>query len=471
MTIPYNLGSNVPRLWLEGISFAHMYLSDRMRESSGHLSKEIWRMFSKLKSPDGFYGWVNLVVMFLFNIALYPMMFTFMLCLPVWREEFGWSMGDMTLAQSISLILSALTAPMVGIFIMKKGPRIAIVIGNLISAVALVLLSFQQHIWHLFINYGVILGLGISIGGMLAMMTVINNWFVMKRPMAMAVSMSSMGLGAVVLKPSLMMLINTIGWRDTYLITAAAVVLLCVILPALFLINKPEDLGQVPDGPSSEKHIIAEADGSPPPSVYKTPVDFTAKEALRTPTMWLLVGFAVVQFAVMQVIITHNFAFLQLDIGIPSVQAAFAAAILGPVMSVSQLGVGFLGLKFKMHSLAMVSILVAIVGFTIMIFTQSMGVALLYNTVLGMGFGIQAIAMNNLIPDYFGRTEFPKMMGFTMPFSMIIGAFLTPVAGYIREATESYILAFQISIAMLVLGLIFLIFARPPVHPSLKTSS
>ena len=37
-------------------------------------------MFSKLKSPDGFYGWVNLVVMFLFNIALYPMMFTFVLC-------------------------------------------------------------------------------------------------------------------------------------------------------------------------------------------------------------------------------------------------------------------------------------------------------------------------------------------------------------------------------------------------------
>ncbi|MBN1833224.1 MAG: hypothetical protein JW896_14060, partial [Deltaproteobacteria bacterium] len=95
-------------------------------------------MFSKLKSPDGFYGWVNLIVMFLFNIALYPMMFTFMVCLPVWREEFGWSMGDMTLAQSISLILSALTAPVVGIFIMKKGPRIAIVIGNLISAVALV---------------------------------------------------------------------------------------------------------------------------------------------------------------------------------------------------------------------------------------------------------------------------------------------------------------------------------------------
>jgi sugar phosphate permease len=429
-------------------------------------------MFSRLKSPDGFYGWVNLVVMFFFNIAMYPMMFTFMLSLPIWREEFGWSMGDMTVAQSISLILSGLTAPIVGIYIMKKGPRIAIVIGNIISAVALVLLSFQQHIWHLWFNYGVVLGLGVSIGGMLAMMTVVNNWFVMKRPMAMAVSMASMGLGSIFLKPSLMILINTIGWRETYLITAAAVVLLCVILPALFLVNKPEDLGQVPDGPSSPKPQKTKPHSSPPPNLYKTPVDFTAREAMRTPTMWLLVGFAVVQFAVMQVIMTHNFAFLQLDIGIPSVQAALAAAVMGPVMTVSQLGVGFLGLKFRMHSLAMVSILVTIVGFTIMIFTQSMGVALLYNIVLGMGFGIQNIAMGNLIPDYFGRTEFPKMMGFTMPFSTFIGAFLTPVAGYIREATGNYILAFQLSIAMLVIGLIFLVFVRrPPVHPSLKNPS
>jgi cyanate permease len=79
--------------------------------------------------------------------------------------------------------------------------------------------------------------------------------------------------------------------------------------------------------------------------------------------------------------------------------------------------------------------------------------------------------MGNLIPDYFGRTEFPKMMGYTMPFTTILSAFGFPVAGYIREATGSYIPAFQLCIALLVVGLIFVIFARPPVHPSLKTSS
>jgi MFS family permease len=425
-------------------------------------------MFSKLKSPDGFYGWVNLAVMFFFNIAMYPMMFTFALCLPVWVREFSWSRGDISLAQTISLIISGIAAPMVGIFIMKRGPKIVIVLGNIVSVIGLVLISCQQQIWHLFIAYGVILGLGISVGGMLAMMSVVNNWFVIKRPMALSVSMASMGLGSILFKPSLMILINTIGWRNTYLITAGAVMLLCVILPALLLINRPEDLGQKPDGSSSPKTGKTKPAGSRPPNLYKTPVDFTAREAMQTPAMWLLIGFSVVQFSVLQVIMTHQVAFL-FDIGIPSVQAAFAAGIFGPVMSISQLGVGFLGLKFKMHSLAIVSIFIAILGFIIMLFAKSMGIAIFYNIVLGLGFGVQAIAMGNLIPDYFGRTEFPKIMGYTMPFTTILSAFSAPAAGYIRDITGSYIQAFQLTIVLMVIGFLLVFFARPPVHPTLKT--
>jgi MFS family permease len=104
----------------------------------------------------------------------------------------------------------------------------------------------------------------------------------------------------------------------------------------------------------------------------------------------------------------------------------------------------------------------------IILFAHSMGIVILCNVLMGIGFGIQTIALGNLIPDYFGRTEFPKMMGYTMPVTIVFSAVGSPVAGYIREATGSYIPAFQIGIAALVLGLIFIVFARPPIHPSLK---
>jgi MFS family permease len=426
-------------------------------------------MKSRLKSADGFYGWVNLVVMFFFNIVLMMMMLSFALFLPSWVQEFSWSRGDMSLAQALALILTGLAAPLVGIFIMKKGVKTAIILGNLLSIAGLILLSFQQHIWQLFLGYGVLVGLGMSLGGMLAMMTVINNWFIIKRPMALSISMASIGFGGVVFNPLLMMLIDSIGWRNTYLIIAAASFLFCVISPALLLVNKPEDLGQVPDGPDSLGDQKAESTQSVPKNLYKTPVDFTAKEALLTRTMWLLIGYVVVQFTVMQIMLTHQITFL-MDIGFSGTSAALVGGIFGFMMGTSQLGVGFLGLKFKMHSLAVVSILFSIAGITVILFAHSMGIVILCNVLMGIGFGIQTIALGNLIPDYFGRTEFPKMMGYTMPFTTFLSAIGTPVAGYIRDATGSYIPAFQFTIALLVLGFIFILFAKPPVHPSLKMS-
>lgn len=426
-------------------------------------------MKSRLKSADGFYGWVNLVVMFFFNIVFMMMMLSFALFLPSWVQEFSWSRGDMSLAQSLALILMGLAAPLVGIFIMKKGVKTAIILGNLLSIAGLILVSFQQHIWQLFLGYGVLVGLGMSLGGMLAMMTVINNWFIIKRPMALSISMASIGFGGVVFNPLLMMLINSIGWRNTYQAVAAALFLFCVVSPALLIVNKPEDLGQVPDGHNTSKTLEDELTHQIPKNLYKTPVDFTAREALLTRTMWLLIGYVVVQFTVMQIMMTHQISFL-IDIGFTGTGAAFVGGVFGFMMGTSQLGVGFLGLKLKMHSLAVASVLFSIAGLIILLFARTMGIVILCNILMGIGFGIQSIALGNLIPDYFGRTEFPKMMGYTMPFTTFLSAIGTPVAGYIREATGTYIPAFQIAVAVLLLGLIFIVFAKPPIHPSLKKS-
>jgi hypothetical protein len=101
-------------------------------------------MASRLKSENGFYGWVNLVVMFFFNIAFMMMMLSFALFLPSWVEEFSWSRGDMSLAQAVGMIISGLTAPLVGIYIMKKGVKTAIILGNIFSVAGLVLVLISS---------------------------------------------------------------------------------------------------------------------------------------------------------------------------------------------------------------------------------------------------------------------------------------------------------------------------------------
>ncbi len=426
-------------------------------------------MALKVLSKDGFYGWINLTVMFFFNAALMPMMMAFSLFLPFWVKEFGWSRGVMSGAQTVSVILSGLAAPMVGMFIMKYGTKRAIVAGNSMCVVGLVLLAYQTKIWHLYLGIGVILGLGISIGGMLAMMTVMNNWFIMKRPAALSISMASMGFSGIVVNPTMMALIDKVGWRNTYLILAVVALIFCVTVPALFLKNRPEDLGQVPDGPASAKPGKIKFDDSRLKGVYKTPVDFTAKEALRTRTLWLLVAYGALQFFVMMGLMTVQIDFL-FDIGISTKMAGLVGGIFGAVMGISQLGIGFLGLKFKMHSLAVISMLIGIVGFSMLLFAKSLPLVLAYVIIYGTGQGIQSIAMGNIFPDYFGRTEFPKIMGYTMPFNTFISGLAAPIVGSIRDVTGSYIPAFKILLVLLAVSFFCILFAKPPMHPSLKES-
>ncbi len=427
-------------------------------------------MARKLLGENGFYGWVNLVVMFFFNVALMPMMMAFAFFLPFWIDEFGWSRGLVSGAQTLSTILMGLAAPLVAIFIMKRGTKQAIVIGNLLSVGGLVLLAFQNHIWQLYLGIGVLLGLGVSLGGMLAMMTVLNNWFVVKRPMALSMSMASMGFSGVFVNPSMMALISAVGWRNTYLILAAAALVFCVIVPALLLKNKPEDLGQVPDGPASAESKTARPGASPHKNLYKTPVDFTAREALQTFTLWLLVAYGALRFFVMMGIGAHIIAF-QFDIGISATAAGMIGGVFSAVMGISQLGIGFLGLRFKMHTLVIIAAAFGMAGFSILLFAHSVPQMLAYSVVYGISAGIGSVAVGNLFPDYFGRTEFPKIMGYTMPFNTFISGLGAPFAGYIRDLTGSYVPALKVFFVLLVLAFFCILFAKPPLHPSLKGKS
>jgi MFS family permease len=426
-------------------------------------------MALKMLSKDGFYGWVNLAIMFFFNIAVMLMMMAFPYFLTPWIEEFGWSRGLASGAQMVSIILSGVAAPMVAIFIMRKGTRLAIVTGNILCVAGLVMLAYQNHIWQLYLGFGVLLGLGMSIGGMLAGMTVINNWFVMKRPAALSISMASMGFSGVIVQPSMAAMIDSIGWRNTYLVIAAIAFLFCVVVPGLFLRDKPEDLGQVPDGPVTAKPGQVKSKALPHKNVYKTPVDFTAREALRTRALWLLVAYGALQFFVMQGLFSQQIAFLS-DLGFSAKKAGYIGGVFGAAMGVSQLGIGFLGLRFKIHSLAVFSMVLGMVGFAILLFAKSVPLILAYAIIYGISQGIGSIAMGNLFPDYFGRTEFPKIMGYTMPFNTLIMSLGAPITGHIRDISGSYIPAFKILLALLIVSFFCILFAKPPKHPSLKAS-
>jgi MFS family permease len=415
--------------------------------------------------PGRFYGWISLsVVAVMYFIMVGLLLYTFQVFLPFLCDEFGWSRASVSWANSLALVVMGISAPFAGMFVARYGARSGIILGNTLCTVCFALLFFHSQLWQLYVAYALFFGLGGSLGGFLPMTTVANNWFVRKRSLALSLILAAGGLGGFVMIPVAMNLIHKLGWRSTYLVIAGSTLLFLVLLPAVLVKNKPEDLGQLPDGIREQDTNALPAEDK---NMFSTPVDFTAAEAVRSPALWFLTAFGTMHMFALQGLLVHQVAFLK-DIGIASGTASIAAGFFTGISTVGRLGLGFLGLKYRMRTLAFLSMFLLIVGMGLLLFTKSLLMVFAYATLVGIGMGATLVAVMNFIPLYFGKTHYPKIVGYTVPFITVIGSFGAPLAGWIYDTTGSYTRAWQLAILCLLISLIFLLLARPPVHPSLR---
>ncbi len=430
-------------------------------------------MFGSLTQKDGFYGWVNVTVIAIFMFTMAFMMYTFSLFLPEWVDEFGWKYEDVSYALTIYMIVLALTTPLVGIFIAKYGSRISIIIGVAVTIIGAFVLANINKLWQLYLGHGAIVAIGLALAGFLAGTTVINNWFSKKRSLGLSITMASMGVAGMMAVPIVTWMIIKVGWRSTYLMITPILFVFGMIVPGLFLRNKPQDLGQVPDGPAASLKP-AETDKATPVipkfRLYRTPVDFAFKEAFQTRTIYLFMTFSVLNWVSMGGIMGHGFSFLY-DIGVSQMKAGVFMGVVSGTMVLGQLLVGFLGLKIDVYKLAIFGCVCLIISYVLMVFASaSLVIVYTYGTFAGIGMGFNMLSIMNLIPNYFGASHYPRIAGITTPVAQFVGSIGAPLCGYIRDTTGSYFLYWKIAAGLMTIGLICLLFVRPPVHPSLRSA-
>lgn len=426
-------------------------------------------MADKITGDRGFYGWINLAVVGVIGIigGFYIASFSYFMQYLI--EDFGWLYGTISWGATINLMAMGFCGPVAGFFIMKFGARRAIVLGNFLGFLGYFILYFHTHLWQLFLGQGLLVGIAAGLGGMLATTTVVNNWFVKKRSLGLGIALGTGGAGGIFMGPSIIAFINAYGWRAAYLAISLLVLVFAVIIPGILIRNKPEDLGQTPDGPAHSKNPADDHKPIKPAVSYKTPVDFTTREAVRTRCLWLLIAYYCMNMLAMNALMAHQVNYLR-DIGFSAIIASFALSVMVGVMTFSQFGTGFLGMKFNIHSIAIWAEVLKAIGIVILVSTRSLPFVFVYMIVLGLSFGAMLVTMMNILPNYFGISHYPSIMGFARLFFAIIGSFGAPIAGYVRDKTDSFLPAFQGVIVIIIVGILCLALARPPVHPSLKAS-
>src|SRR4051812_12316031 len=168
------------------------------------------------------------------------------------HAEFGWSLGTISSAVSINLVLFGATAPFAAALMERFGIRRVVACALLLVALGSGLTVFMRHSWELIACWGVLVGLGTGSMALAFVATVTGRWFVHRRGLVTGVLTAGGAAGQLIFLPFLAYLVEARGWRAAALaVTAAA--LLVVPLVLWRLRAHPSDLGVTAYGAGPEE--------------------------------------------------------------------------------------------------------------------------------------------------------------------------------------------------------------------------
>jgi MFS family permease len=200
------------------------------------------------------------------------------------EDAFGWSRSQIAFAVSINVLLFGLVAPFAAALMERFTVRKVVM-----SALALVSLSststiFMTQPWHLWLLWG--LGVGVGAGSMALVFaaTIANRWFIARKGIVIGALTAATASGQLVFLPLLSHFAITYGWKSVSLTVGGASALIIPFI-FLFLKEKPELLGLAPYG-------APEGWQPPPPnemSAGKIAIDTLTKSS-RSRDFWILFG-------------------------------------------------------------------------------------------------------------------------------------------------------------------------------------
>jgi MFS family permease len=352
---------------------------------------------------------------------------------------------------SIGIIAFGLPSPFVGILVNRLGPRLSIIIGNALAGLALMGVSLAGEIWHMYLLY-IFLGLGAGLGGYIPSSTVVNNWFIRRRSLALGMFMACGGLGAFAFPPITATLIELIGWRMTYVAIGGGCMFIAVVIGGIGLVrNRPEDMGQLPDGASAATY---EQEAELQSKAVEGSRSGGLGELVRHPAIWLIGAFAAANAFALGTMTTHQVAYVQ-DIGFSPLTAASTQSMMAAMSVIGSLSFGSLALRLNLRYLAIGAFCCQLVAVSLLLTTQELWLIYVYAFFLGIGNGALMTAMPTFVGAIFRRERYSQALGFTFPFHLVSQAVAAYVAGAIFDATSSYRPAFMVLICFMLAGIFF----------------
>ncbi len=353
----------------------------------------------------------------------------------------------------VFLAFFALAMPLAGGYIEKFGPRKVVIVGGILTGLGWLMASMSSSINMMLVTYGIVggIGVGIAYGVPIA---VSGRWFPDKRGLAVGLTVLGFGFSAFFTANIANILIASSGVMQTFRIFGIAFIIIMVIL-ATPMVFPPS--GWKPEGwtPPAPKAGVAKK------------CELIRQEMLKTKTfigLWLCY-FVGCLAGLMAISISADVAG---EVGTEAV----AALLLGfsPVgfFAIFNGGgrpvFGTLTDKLTPRNAAILSFVLIIIASLMISQIQTAPIYIISFAILWGCLGGWLAIAPTATASFFGTGDYPRCYGVVF-MAYGAGAIVGPLmAGWIKDATGSFIGVFPYVIALAVAGIIIaFLLMKPPV--------
>jgi MFS family permease len=357
------------------------------------------------------------------------------------EQDLGWSRSKMTSVYSLYLLVNGMTAPLIGLLFDRLGPRAVYGCGMAALATAYLLAAQVQELWQFYAAVGVLTGISVSALGMVPSSSLIARWFRERLGTAISVAFAGLGLGALLIVPTVQNLLQHYGWRDSYRMLGLA--LLCLVPIVLLLPWKT-----YVEGHPDYHHVRR--------SGARDEQNWTVRAAMRTRSFWGLAWVFSLTSIGMFSITVQTVVYL-IERGFPPLAAASAFGFAAMLSVFGIVGTGAIADRFGPRRTVSVTFAGSISGVLILLLMSwfpEHSLLVAYVLVFGLCQGARGPIISSMSARLFPGSQTASIYGTLYACNAIGAGTGALLAGLLHDLSGSYRPGFVMSVCMLLLAVL-----------------
>ncbi len=440
------------------------------------------------KTPGMYYGWKIVGVTFVTQfISIGFVFYSYGVFFKAVAAEFGATRFGVGAGLAFIQICTGLVSPLLGRALDRGHVRNIMLAGSILMAVGFACASRVSSMFQFYAVLGLLLGLGQAMLGPVPSSTLVANWFVRRRGMALGIATMGISLSGMVMAPVSTRLIERLGVRQAFLIYGVLAVVLVMPVVWRYVISRPEAMGLLPDGdggalggsgqPPAETASppqTHEKIGDRPPARHVStdeaarraafsprPVAWSSARLLHEPNFWVLSIVVGINMCCNGATLTHIIPHAT-DLGFEPMSAALILSAMAGFGVIGKVFFGWFTDAGDRRVAFWLCMGLQAVGVTLVLGVTEYRLLLAAGAVYGFGMGGMVPIWGAMVGAVFGRLSFGRVMGLMAPCMLPLQMLGVPLAGKIYDVQGSYDAAFKLFIAMYLIAMVILIRLRIP---------